>query len=129
MLTSLREWWRTPSAEFLTLQAQTHAIIDCIQGISQEQTIQAQNLVECIEALTKAQVKQAETFQAQTQQILNLWTQPVPERDEPLRPPRDRELLNDLQLAAQQGDSHASELLKPENQAQLQEYLSLFRES
>jgi hypothetical protein len=117
-LTNLREWLKQPS------QAQ----IMCFQ-IVEAQNDQTRILVETVQALAEAQTRQAEAFQRQLQTLIDVWNQPAVERTEPLRSHREQELLRDVTSAARSGDQMAADILKPENAAQLEEYLSLFRES
>ena len=117
-LTNFREWLKQPS------QAQLMAY-----HIVEAQTEANRALVDTIQALAEAQTRQAEAFQKQIQAILDVWNQPVPERLEPVRSLREQELLRDLKREADGGLDAAQEMLKPENAAQLEEYLSLFNQS
>lgn len=97
--------------------------------ILESHTEQNRALVETVQALSESLARQAEASQRQIQAILDVWNQPIPERETPLRTMREAELLRDLSREANNGHVDAAEMLKPENKEQLEEYLSLFRES
>jgi hypothetical protein len=146
-LTDLREWVKEPSQELIearriaitthhlvmeTVQRMDHSLVtvaQCLEALSQDNRDQTDRLTQCIEAMAGAQAKQAEAFQTQVQSILELWKQPIVDPDRVLRSPREQELLRDLNMEAKNGNSLAEEYLKPENAAQLEEYLRLFNES
>jgi hypothetical protein len=88
---------------------------------------QSELMLSAITALTNNQSEQAKAYQKQVEQILNIWNQPPPPREEDLRSPREAELLRDLRTFEKQGDPRAKELLN--DSEQLAEYLSLFRDS
>lgn len=118
LATDFRGWLKQPSrTEIMAFQ------------IMESHTEQTRALVETVQLLAEAQTKQAEAFQRQLQVIVDIWNQPVPNREDPIRSARETQLMRDLQREAEAGDYLARELQKPENKAQLEEYLDLFRES